>query len=307
MAIFSTNSVRHLFVGNSTGSVTTAGNVGAVGKTTDNEIYFKFTNALGQEVRTDLIPISKIVKVTAKNNKAKVLRTDTITFDAPVVGQTYTLRIVFRSWGSGSTENQYVKNVGSYKAKTGDTSTILAMALKASADINFLREAVPLLSFAVVGATLVVTEIAQPWVQGKQQGRPLDYYIQYVRINDLSGTENVTWGQSVKTASYPGLGTGHLSADMEYFYLGERGDKYRQVGFPYTFDTTYLVNPTQTYDIIDIVYNSGNSDAIGATNAEKVLTILANAGAGATHTVANGIIAAVTAANGAVPIIPALS
>ena len=307
MAIFSTNSVRHLFVANATGSATTPGNFGSVSKTSDNELYFKFTNALGQEVRTDLIPANRIVKATVKNNKAKVLRTDTITFDTPVVGQTYTLRIVFRAWGSGSSENQYVKNVGSYRAKVGDTSTTLATALKASADINFLREAVPLMTFAVVGATLVVTEVAQPWVQGKQQGRPLDYYIQYVRINDISGSENVTWGQSVKTTSYPGLGTGHLAADMEYFYLGERGDKYRQVGYPYTFDTTYLVNPSQTYDIIDIVYNSGNSDAIGATNAEKVLTILANAGAGATHTIADAIIAAVTAANGAVAVLPARS
>lgn len=306
MAIFSTNSVRHLFVANATGSVTTPGNFGSVAKTVDGELYFKFTNALGQEVRTDLIPSDKIVHVTAKNNKAKVLRTDTITFDTPIVGQTYTLRIVFRSWGSGSTENQYVKNVGSYKAKTGDTPTILATALKASADINFLREAVPLLTFAVVGATLVITEVAQNWVPGKQQGRPLDYYIQYVRINDATGSENVTWGTAVKTASYPGLGTGHLAADMEYFYLGERGDKYRQVGFPYTFDTSYLVNPNQAYDIIDITYNSGNSDAIGKTNAEKVLTILANAGTGATHTLADAIIAATTTANGSA-VIPARS
>ena len=307
MAIFSTNSVRHLFVANATGSVTTPGNFGSVSKTTDGEIYFKFTNALGQEVRTDLIPSARIVKATVKNNKAKVLRTDTITFDAPVVGQTYTLRIVFRSWGSGSSENQYVKNVGSYKAKIGDTPTSIATALKASADVNFLREAVSLMTFTVVGATLVIAEVAQPWIQGKQQGRPLDYYIQYVRINDASGNENVTWGTAVKTAAYPGLGTGHLAADMEYFYLGERGDKYRQVGFPYTFDTTYLVNPSQTYDIVDIVYNSGNSDAIGATNAEKVLTILVNAGAGATHTLADTIITAVTAANGTVAILPARS
>ena len=61
---------------------------------------------------------------------------------------------------------------------------------------------------------------------------------------------------------------------MEYFYLGERGDKYRNVGYPYTFDTTYLVDPSKKYDTIDITYSSVDSGAVGVDNDLRVLTIL---------------------------------
>lgn len=40
---------------------------------------------------------------------------------------------------------------------------------------------------------LVITEVAQPFVRGKQQGRPLNYYIQFVHITDAAGYENVSW------------------------------------------------------------------------------------------------------------------
>lgn len=274
MAVFSTNSVRHLFVANTlTGGA--AGQYVDATLTSENELYLKFINANTQTVATPLIPLSKIKSVSSKAYHEKTLRKDTITINTAVVGQTYNIRIVFRNWGSGSAENQYFKYTGTYKCKTGDTTTTIAAALKALAEVNFAREATPLLKFTTTGATLTIEEIAQPFVRGKQQGRPLNYYFQFVPITDSTGAENVSWGTVVSDEiGYAGQGTGQLAADQEYFYLGERGDKYRNVGFPYTFDTTYLVDPSKQYDTIDITYSSADSGAVGVENDLRVITIL---------------------------------
>lgn len=274
MATFSSNSVRHLFVANTSTGGAAGQYVDAV-KTVDNELYLKFINANTQTVATPLIPISKIKSVSSKAYAAKVLRSDTITINTAVVGQTYNIRFVFRNWGSGSAENQYFKYSGTYKAVTGDTTTTIATALTALAVTNFAREATPLLTITSSGAVITITEIAQPWVKGKQQGRPLNYYFQFVPITDSTGSENVAWGTVASVAKgYAGQGTYKLAADQEYFYLGERGDKYRNVGFPYTFDTTYLVDSTKLYDTIDITYSSADSGAVGVENDLRVITVL---------------------------------
>ena len=274
MATFSSNSVRHLFVANTSTGGAAGQYVDAV-KTVDNELYLKFINANTQTVATPLIPISKIKSVSSKAYAAKVLRSDTITINTAVVGQTYNIRFVFRNWGSGSAENQYFKYSGTYKAVTGDTTTTIATALTALAVTNFAREATPLLTITSSGAVITITEIAQPWVKGKQQGRPLNYYFQFVPIIDSTGAENVSWGTVASVAKgYAGQGTYKLSSDQEYFYLGERGDKYRNVGFPYTFDTTYLVDSTKLYDTIDITYSSADSGAVGVENDLRVITVL---------------------------------
>ena len=72
---------------------------------------------------------------------------------------------------------------------------------------------------------------------------------------------------------------------MEYFYMGERADLYRNVGFPMVVPTAYLVDPTKEYCYIDIDYyyaGEGNEvqksnkqltlviPAVGATNAAKI-------------------------------------
>lgn len=274
MAIFSTNSVRQLFVAN-TSSGGAAGQYVTSVKTVDNELYMTFINANVDTVATPLVPISKIKSATCKAYAAKVLRSDTITINTAIVGQIYNIRIVFRNWGSGSSENQYFKYTGAYKAVTGDTTTTIATALTALAVTNLSREPVGLLTVTSSGAVITITEIVQPFVKGKQQGRPLNYYFQFVPITDATGSENVAWGTVASVAKgYAGQGTPNLAADMEYFYLGERGDKYRNTGWPYTFDTTYLVNSANHYDIIDITYSLFDSGAVGVENDLRVLTIL---------------------------------
>jgi hypothetical protein len=104
---------------------------------------------------------------------------------------------------------------------------------------------------------------------------------------------------------YAGQGSYQLAADQEYFYLGERGDKYRNVGFPYTFDTTYLVDSSKLYDTIDITYSSADSGAVGVENDLRVITILcAN---GTSSAIAQKIATDVNTITGVttIPVIPA--
>ena len=282
MATFSNSSVRHLYVANGFNAGATSANHGffkSAVKTVDNELFLTYVNAIGQTVKTDNIPIANIRSVTSKAYKPKQLRKDSIAFAAPVSGQTYTIRFLIRNWGSGSAEDQYFKHVGSYKAKAGDDAEDLVDAMIVNATKNFAREPLPLFKFTKSGtgatAKLIVEEVQAPFVVGKQQGRGLNYDIQFVKATDAGGAETVTWGTVTSvTKQYEGLGTNSLAKDMEYFYLGNRGDVYRNVGYPYTFDTKYLVDSVANYSTIDIAYFKTEPHNGGAVKSECVLTIL---------------------------------
>lgn len=276
---FTTNSVRHLYIANGFSSgATTPGYFKTAVKTSQNELYLTYVNTEGKTVKTDSIPIANIRYTKSTAYVPKCLRKDVITFDAPIVGQTYTIRFLIRSWGSGSAEDQYFKHVGSYKAKTGDDAEDLVDAMITNATANFAREPLPLFTFTKEGSgantKLIVTEVQTPWVLGKSQGRGLDYTIQFVKINN-SGTEDYEWGTVTNMfKANPGVGTNHIARDQEYFYLGERGDIYRNVGFPHTFDTQYLADTTANYSTIDIAYYTTEPHNGGAVQSEKQLTIL---------------------------------
>lgn len=304
---FTTNSVRHLYIANGYNTGATSANPGyfkSAVKTTDNELYLTYINVLGQETKTDSIPIANIRYVKSTPYAPKCLRKDAITFATPIVGQTYTIRFLIRQWGSGSAENQYFKHVGSYKAKTGDDAEDIVDAMIVNATKNFAREPLPLFTFTKEGsgatAKLIITEIKTPHVTGKQQGRGLDYTVQFVKIND-SGSENFTWGTVTNIfKGYEGVGTNDISKDQEYFYLGERGDIYRNVGYPYTFDTQYLADATANYSTIDIAYYSVEPHNGGAVQSEKQLTILCKENATTSqYTIQIAIAGAINTATGA--------
>jgi hypothetical protein len=314
MAVFSNNSVRHLYVANgySAGAAATLANAGlftGAVKTADNDLYLTYVNVLGQAQKTDSIPVANIRSVKSTPYSPKVLRKDEITFDAPIPGQTYTIRFLIRQWGSGSAEDQYFKHVGSYKAKTGDDAEDLVDAMIVNATKNFAREPLPLFTFTKQGtgatASLIVSEVATPWVIGKSQGRGLNYSIQFVKINN-SGEEDVEWGTVTNIfKQYEGVGTNKIAKDMEYFYLGNRGDVYRQVGYPYTFDTQYLTDATANYSIIDIAYFKQEPHNGGAVQSECVLSIMCKENATTSqYTVQIAIAGAINAqVSGLVPVL----
>jgi hypothetical protein len=97
-------------------------------------------------------------------------------------------------------------------------------------------------------------------------------------------------------------------ADYEYFYMGERGDQYRMVGWPDYVPTKYLVDPTKTYDTIALHFAyTGANHAVQMS--EKDVTILvpsdATVGSGENETsLTNTIVGAINTAAGATVIAP---
>lgn len=141
---------------------------------------------------------------------------------------------------------------------------------------------------------IIIKEVEQDWILGVKQQKPLVFTVEPTTINN--GTDNVVWGDvvysnkkkttggvaptnGVVTSGQPAAaGTvvnSKLAADYEYFYMGERADQYRLVGFPDYVPTTYLVDSTHQYgyDFITIHFSySGSNHAV--QKSEKDVTFL---------------------------------
>jgi len=194
-------------------------------------------------------------------------------------------------------------------------SVALTAAAKTIADlkaiINASATAAPLVNITGTDTTVLVTEAArtltggtttgiileeveQPWTLGTKESQPLNYLVQCDKITLADG--DYVWGTSVKSASSNAVLNGKITADMEYFFVGERGDQYRNVGFPNVIKTAYLVDPTVAYNYIEIDYFY-QGEGTNVQKSQKHLTIVVpaiGANNAAQIALANSIIAAIT-------------
>lgn len=142
--------------------------------------------------------------------------------------------------------------------------------------------------------TGILIEAQEPdWILGVKQLKPIVFSVEPDVINN--GTDEVVWGDVVYSNSQKvtggveptteivnsGAPTGgtivnsKLMADYEYFYMGERGDQYRMVGWPDYVPTTYLVDSSSQYgyDTIGIHYAyTGSNHAM--QKSEKDITFI---------------------------------
>lgn len=66
-------------------------------------------------------------------------------------------------------------------------------------------------------------------------------------------------------------------ADLEYFGAGERGDIYRNVGFPNVINTTYLVDSAKKYNTLDLHYfYAGANEAVQKSEKDITLVLLSD-------------------------------
>lgn len=335
MATFSTNQVRHLYVANATKtspvlSTDVSGTIAVKGDAAKTHFYFEYKTP-SNLTRSDLIVPSQVTSAKASDattmvynlKKYKLTLDTTVNSGAPLANQDYILRLAFRSYVGLGVEDQYFK-YGAVHATTGMTASTFYKTLALSLFNNFSREASSLLNFyletggtdpAVVAGTpilitasnqtlsgtytgLIIEEAAQPWVLGKFPQLPVDFSILPTTIT--VGSDELIWGISNKVTSTTFVQNGIKTADAEYFFLGERGDQYRYMGFPNNFTATYLVDPTIKYNWIDITYHyRGNGE--DPQRSQKVITIVVPK-IGATNSVSNvltnSIITAINTASG---------
>jgi hypothetical protein len=329
MSVFSTNQVRQLYVAKvlKTPHVLasdTAGSIAVKNDTAKNHLYFEYKGA-DNLMRSDLIDVKNILyaKATDADDMAHELKAVTVTLDsevnaAPVAGQDYILRIAFKQYVGMSDEDQYFK-YGMVHAYAGMTASDFYKKLALSLAKNFSREVVPLVKFILtdssdeavpVDATtkessltgtykaLVIDEVEQPWRLGIMEQTPVYFEVQPVPVT-VNGDERI-WGKVEETDPAGTIANGKKIADLEYFCMGERGDMYRGIGYPNNIPTTYLVDPTVKYNVIDIHYAYvGSNESV--QKSEKTITLVVPK-VGATNSVsnklANDIIKAINTATG---------
>lgn len=295
---FSNNQVRHLFVEKALSTRTNIPATDAVGtilpkgNSNRTQLYFQYKSPAGI-ICSDKIDTDKIMSITVKkaSDLAKKLKVVEVTLDAavsdtPVAGQEYITRIAYNSFITDGTESTHVE-YGYVKA----TSAMDASAFYKEMAISLAKNTAGLVNIYVgtttantaVTATTKVTDLTDTYVkiliEEKEQEWSLGTIpVAYVPF-DVQTTaivvngEEIPWGEVKAVAAINTVGNGKQIADLEYFCKGARGDVYRNMGFPYTIKSTYLVDPEKTYDVLDIHYAFVGSNE-SAQKSEKDLTIV---------------------------------
>lgn len=301
MATFSVNQVRQLYVATAfkTSHVLAsdaAGSIAVKNDTAKSHLYFEYKGA-DNLMRSDLIDTKNILyaKATDATAMAHDLKSVTIALDsnvnggAPVAGQDYILRIAFKQYVGMSDEDQYFK-YGMVHAYAGMDASEFYKVLAVSLAKNFSREVVPLIKIEIKTASattevtpatkvadltdtytgVVITEVEQPWRLGVMAQTPVYFTVQSVPVT-VNGDERY-WATLTESTS-GSISNGKTIADLEYFCMGERGDMYRQVGWPNNIPTTYLVDPAKAYYVFDIHYAYvGSNESV--QKSEKTITIV---------------------------------
>lgn len=267
-----------------------------------------------------------------KMKSATIALDSSVNGGTPVAGQDYILRIAFKQYVGMSDEDQYFKYgmVHAYSGMTADVFyKTLAQSIaknfsreivplikievhsatisnKGGFDANGYMTVTPSTKDNgksdstnpyYDGASEIVadidniriTEVEQPWRLGVMSQTPVYFTVQPVEII-VDGDERI-WG-TVKMDTNGTIGNGKAIADLEYFCMGERGDIYRGIGWPNNIPTTYLIDPSKTYSVLDIHYAYvGSNESV--QKSEKTITI-----ACADKVVLNNIINAVKTATG---------
>lgn len=259
---------------------------------------------------------------------------------APVAGQDYILRIAFRQYVGMSDEDQYFKygmvhtyaGMGADKfykvlalsiAKNFSREVVPLIKIEVHSEATKSKGGFDSKGYMVVTPTtkdngksddtnpyyvtdalvtdidsIRITEVEQPWRLGIMAQTPVYFTVQPVAVM-VNGDERI-WGTVTDNEDAGTIDNGKKIADLEYFCMGERGDIYRGVGFPNNIPTTYLVDPTVKYNVIDIHYAYvGSNESV--QKSEKTITLVVpkvRVDNQASNALTNSIISAINTATG---------
>lgn len=301
---FSTNQARQIYVVNAVTSKDNVANAGDIALTNDKTgLYFTYMNALKEPMRSDLVLPKQITYVKSSAPTYRNLKEYTIEMNpnvnlgSPISGQDYIVKVAFKQWGGMSDEDQYFKFGAVHGIADMSVDTFMK-TLAVSLANSFSREASPLVqifcnttevkgnakikdneiyvngtNLGISDATkVVIREVEQPWRRGVMASTPV-----YFDVEDYTVTyqgDEVHWATISDTTSDDNkVGNGKTVADMEYFYMGERGDQYRGINWPHNLDTTYLVDPTKDYYSLDVHYYTDES-GVDVERSEKDILLV---------------------------------
>lgn len=323
MAAFSVHQVRQLYVANAyktnLAALNNAGDI-TVAKTNEGDaMYFQYMGALLDKMRSDLIKVDNITNLTATKAEdiATKLKGYTLTLDPnvnggqPVAGQDYILRLAFREFIGMSEADQYFK-YGMVHVLSGlsasdfykemalslakniskDTTTLVDIYLYDGSTSTKVEASTKKSSLTGTYTAIRFVEAVQPWHLGTMPQAVIPFEVQPVNVL-VDGDQRI-WGKVESYNPQVSLPEGQLIADLEYFCIGERGDQYRNMGWPNVIPTKYLVDPSKKYDVLNIHYFY-KGDGISVQKSEKDIQIVVPRPGESDYTNINALITAIKA------------
>lgn len=227
--------------------------------------------------RTDIIENVLWGKLTTADALATPCKevTVAVTADKVIGGENYIVRVSYPEvFGAG--KESWTTKTAVAQLKAGVAVSEIVDAIKEQFDATLPE----FITVSATGTTLKVT--ANPDMAGYKRGfRPVvmpDFEVSVNTVVDEG--ENVQWASITVGKSSTTVSGKFKLADMEYFALGERGDEYRQMGWPaVTYDADYKIDPkaAQEYDVLVVHFAfAGSNDQ--SHLSEKDLIIAAPAG-----------------------------
>lgn len=323
MAAFSVHQVRQLYVANAykenLAALNNAGDITVVKTNEGDAMYFQYMGALLDKMRSDLIKVDNITNLTATKAEdiATKLKGYTLTLDPavnggqPVAGQDYILRLAFREFIGMSEADQYFK-YGMVHVLSGlsasdfykemalslakniskDTTTLVDIYLYDGSTSTKVEANTKKSSLTGTYTAIRFVEAVQPWNLGTMPQAVIPFEVQPVNVT-VDGDQRI-WGKVESYNPQVSLPEGQLIADLEYFCMGERGDQYRNMGWPNVIPTKYLVDPSKKYDVLNIHYFY-TGDGISVQKSEKDIQIVVPRPGETDYTNINALIKAIKA------------
>lgn len=306
--VSSVNQVRQFYVADENAAVVPG---------IDNSTVIQTVDVLGKTQSSDIIEPGCVdyVHLTAAAAMEIPMKEATVKLEADafpdgktISGQDYILRLNFRQFIGMSDEDIYQK-YGAVHGTSSMTTGAFIAAMIYSLMKNMNREQGHLLDFVVdstpvakaeksgstitlydadgeaisVGAsedefTIVEAPQTDDWALGTKQLTRVQFDVIPTTVTEPDSYNEILWGTVTTAVSADSVvGNGYNIADMEYFFHGYRGDLYRNIGWPKSIPTKYMVDPTKTYDVLDIQYHyAGDNEDI--QKSAKTITVVAEAG-----------------------------
>lgn len=277
MGVFSTNQNRQMYVATaqkaSVAKTDAAGTIAVKSNTAKTEMYFNYVGADKTVMRSDLIKVDSIMYAKATKADALKLKLKSVKVslaDNLIPGEDYILRInIQQAFGKGD-DTTYQK-FGAVRATSSMTPQTFWAAMKQSLDRNFSKELTEWFTFEAAEDGLTITEVEQPWVAGKTPKENVHFDVVNCYIMD-TGVEVEAFTIAKPTYTLEAK-NGHIIVDQEIFYMGERGDQYRDTNGLIKINTQYLADANKDYCTIDIHYAFVDSNE-GVQKSEKDIYIV---------------------------------
>ena len=277
MGVFSTNQNRQMYVATaqkaSVAKTDAAGTIAVKSNTANTEMYFNYVGADKTVMRSDLIKVDSIMYAKATKADALKLKLKSVKVSLAgdlIPGEDYILRInIQQAFGKGD-DTTYQK-FGAVRATSAMNAETFWAAMAESLKRNFSKELTTWFTFVADSTSLTITEVEQPWVAGKTPKENVHFDVVNCYIMD-TGVEVEAFTIAKPTYTLEAK-NGHIIVDQEIFYMGERGDQYRDTNGLIKINTQYLADANKDYCTIDIHYAFVDSNE-GVQKSEKDIYIV---------------------------------